>query len=144
MFEVLDRLPPDPILGLSAALMEDPNPNKVDLGVGVYKDEAGNTPVMAAVKQAETVLMANELSKAYLPPAGQPDINAAMLELLYGSSHPALTDNRLRIVQTPGGCGGLRLAGEELARFFSTENALRHDHKILTLRHCGVPALRLR
>jgi aspartate aminotransferase len=115
MFEVLDQLPPDPILGLSAALQDDPNPNKVDLGVGVYKNEAGNTPVMVAVKQAEASFMSGEHSKAYLPPAGEPATNQSVLSLIYGANHAALQENRLRIVQTPGGCGGLRLVGE-LAR----------------------------
>ena len=68
MFSALTPLPPDPILGLNAAFKKDPNPKKVDLGIGVYKDEDGNTPVMNAVKEAEKVILNSQITKAYIGP----------------------------------------------------------------------------
>ena len=63
MFDELDRLPPDPILGVTAAFRRDTSPLKVDLGVGVYRDDLGNTPVPAAVREAERALLAAQTTK---------------------------------------------------------------------------------
>ncbi|MFD1216464.1 amino acid aminotransferase [Microbulbifer celer] len=112
MFDHLNSLPADPILGLLATYRADENPNKIDLGVGVYKDEAGHTPVLQAVKQAETRLLQSEETKAYVGPAGTPGFNTAMQELVLGAGHPALVANRVRSAQTPGGCGALRVLAE--------------------------------
>ena len=112
MFDHLNSLPADPILGLLAAYRADENPNKIDLGVGVYKDEAGHTPVLQAVKEAETRLLQGEETKAYIGPAGTPGFNSAMQELVLGAGHPALLANRVRSAQTPGGCGALRVLAE--------------------------------
>ncbi|SDZ84938.1 aromatic amino acid transaminase [Microbulbifer marinus] len=112
MFEHLSSLPPDPILGLLASYRADDNPNKIDLGVGVYKDEAGHTAVLQAVKEAETRLLQSEETKAYIGPAGTPGFNTAMQELILGAEHPALLAGRVRSAQTPGGCGALRVLAE--------------------------------
>lgn len=112
MFEPLAPLPADPILGLMALYQQDPNPHKVDLGVGVYKDEQGQTPVLASIKQAEQRLLEQEASKAYVGPAGSLEFNARMAELLFGVDHCLLRDDRLVLIQTPGGCGALRVAAE--------------------------------
>ena len=112
MFQSLKSLPPDPILGLTAAFKQENNPNKVDLGIGVYKDEKGNTPVMTAVKQAEQAILNSQLTKAYLGPMGSPEYNRAIAKLILGKD---LLDNlggRRVTIQTPGGCGGLRIAAE--------------------------------
>ena len=82
MFQSIQPLPPDPILGLSAAYRADTNPRKVDLGVGVYKDAAGNTPVMRAVKKAEEKLLNTQASKAYVGPTGFADYNDAVARML--------------------------------------------------------------
>ncbi|AMX02385.1 amino acid aminotransferase [Microbulbifer thermotolerans] len=116
MFEQLNSLPPDPILGLLASYRADENPNKIDLGVGVYKDEAGHTPVLQAVKEAETRLLQSEETKAYIGPAGTPGFNAAMQELILGADHPVLRAGRVRSAQTPGGCGALRVLAEFVNR----------------------------
>ncbi|MDB3993084.1 aspartate/tyrosine/aromatic aminotransferase [Gammaproteobacteria bacterium] len=119
MFQSLKSLPPDPILGLTAAFKQENNPNKVDLGIGVYKDEKGNTPVMTAVKQAEQAILNSQLTKAYLGPMGSPEYNSAIAKLILGID---LLDNlggRRVTIQTPGGCGGLRIAAE----FIYTANA---------------------
>lgn len=112
MFESLQRLPADPILGVSAAYRADNSPTKVDLSVGVYKDAQGHTPVMGAVKAAEKFLLDTEDSKAYLSPAGNPGFNRAIGELLLGPEHVAVAQQRVATVQTAGGCGALRSAAE--------------------------------
>jgi len=116
MFESLPLLAADPILGLSIAYANDTNPNKVDLGVGVYKNDAGITPIMKAVAEAEKLRIARETSKAYTPPAGYPGANEAVTTLVYGADHPAVTAKRVRTIQTPGGCGALRVAAELIQR----------------------------
>lgn len=116
MFASLPLLPPDPILGLSAAYQADPNPQKVDLGVGIYKDDAGRTPIMTAVAKAEQLRFNNEISKVYTAPAGYPGANEAAMHLGFGTEHPAVQGQRVRTIQTPGGCGALRVAAEFVKR----------------------------
>ena len=116
MFETLPLLPADPILGLSIAYAKDTNPLKVDLGVGVYKNDAGVTPIMAAVAEAEKIRFKQETTKAYTPPAGYPGANEASVKLVFGKDHVAVEANRVRTVQTPGGCGALRVAAELIQR----------------------------
>ncbi len=116
MLDLLPQLPADPILGLSQAFAQDDNPDKVDLGVGVYKDETGQTPILAAVIAAERQRLQQETSKAYTNPAGYPGANAAVNQLLLGQSHTAMADSRVRTIQTPGGCGALRVAAELIQR----------------------------
>lgn len=116
MFEVLPALAPDPILGLSAAFRADTNPNKIDLGVGVYKDEQGNTPIVGAVAQAQLRLLESETSKTYITPQGVQGYIDGMLELLLGKGNQAVLGNRVAAVQAPGGCGALRILAELLKR----------------------------
>ena len=116
VFEVLPALAPDPILGLSAAFRADTNPNKIDLGVGVYKDEQGNTPIVGAVAQAQARLLESETSKTYITPQGVQGYIDGMLELLLGKGNPAVLANRVAAVQAPGGCGALRILAELLKR----------------------------
>lgn len=112
MFEQLETLPADPILGLMALHKNDANPRKVDLGVGVYRDDSGNTPVLEAVKQAEARVLAAQTSKVYVGPAGNESFNDGMATLLLGAGSPVLRDARATFLQTPGGCGALRVAAE--------------------------------
>jgi aspartate aminotransferase len=116
MFAALQAYPPDPILRLIAEFRADPRPDKVDLGVGVYKDELGRTPIMAAVKAAEHRILEAEDSKAYIGPAGVPEFNAAIQRLVFGGGHPVLVASRAATVLTPGGCGALRVGAELLKR----------------------------
>jgi len=111
MFQHIEKAPPDAILGVTAAFRADPAPNKVDLGVGVYKDETGATPIPQAVLKAQSAVMAAETTKAYLGPIGNPAFNTAMAQLVLGDTYGALKD-RLALVQTPGGSGALRMAAE--------------------------------
>jgi aspartate aminotransferase len=109
VLEHLDRLPLDPILGLMAAFRADTDSRKVDLGVGVYRDESGETPVMQAVRDAQQALFERETTKTYVAAAGNAGFNEAMARLVFGAEHPALASGRLRTIQAPGGCGALRL-----------------------------------
>ena len=111
MFSNLKKLPPDPILGLSVKYKADSNPEKIDLGAGIYKDAAGHTPVLGCVKTAEAFRTANEPSKAYLGSAGSPLFNEKITGLNRGD-HRVIGENRVRTVSTPGGTGALRIAGE--------------------------------
>lgn len=112
MLESLKRLPDDPILGLAAACRADPNPNKVDLTVGIYMDEQGLCPVFEAVHQAQQGLMTEETTKAYMPPAGDTAFNIGMQKLVLGEDSSALADGRVGSIQAPGGCGALRIGAE--------------------------------
>jgi aspartate/tyrosine/aromatic aminotransferase len=116
MFEQLEMAPPDAILGLTEAFKKDPNPEKVNLGVGVYKDEQGTTPVLACVTEAERRMLEVGATKSYLPISGSADYARVVQGLLLGSQHPIVTEKRAVTVQTPGGTGGLRVAGEFVAR----------------------------
>ena len=123
MFERLDRLSPDPILGLMAAFRADNDPRKVDLGVGVYRNDQGDTPVLKAVHQAEQAVLARQTTKSYVAAAGNPGFNQSMERLVFGEDHPALKSGRVRTIQAPGGCGALRL-GAELIRAASPESVV--------------------
>ena len=116
MFEVLPQLAPDPILGLSASFREDTNPAKIDLGVGVYKDEQGNTPIMTSVAKAQQILLERETSKTYITPQGHQGYIDGMLKLLLGENSKVMLADRVAAVQAPGGCGALRILSELLAR----------------------------
>ncbi|MBU1311085.1 MAG: aspartate/tyrosine/aromatic aminotransferase [Gammaproteobacteria bacterium] len=112
MFAQLQPVATDPILGLMAAYKEDPNPNKVDLGVGVYKDEQGHTAVLKCVKQAEALRLKQEDSKTYIGMAGDLSFNGHIEKLAFGIGHQVLLANRVTTAHTPGGTGALRVAAE--------------------------------
>ncbi|REL25138.1 aspartate/tyrosine/aromatic aminotransferase [Thalassotalea euphylliae] len=111
MFGSLKPRPADPILGLLAKYREDENPQKIDLGVGVYKDEAGHTAILDCVKKAEKHRLDTEDTKVYIGPTGSPLFNEKMAKLIFGE-HQVLANNRARTVSTPGGTGALRVAAE--------------------------------
>ena len=113
MFEELQPAKADAILGLIAEHRDDPRPEKIDLGVGVYRNAAGVTPVLDVVKTAERQLLETQDSKAYIGTAGAPSFNTAMQALTFGSSAPV---DRLMTIQTPGGSGSLRVAAGLMQR----------------------------
>ncbi len=113
MFESLQAAPADVILGLIAEHRDDPRPEKIDLGVGVYRNAAGETPILDVVKKAEHRLVGTQTSKAYIGTAGDLEFNAAMQELAFAD---AVADDRLGTIQTPGGSGSLRVAAGLLLR----------------------------
>ena len=112
MFGSLKAMPSDPILGLLTKYRNDNNPNKVDLGVGVYKNEAGHTAVLNCVKKAELHRNKTEDSKVYIGPTGSELFNVEMTKLIFGTEHKILRDNRSRTISTPGGTCALRVAAE--------------------------------
>ncbi len=116
MFENLKPVAIDPILGLMVAFKADNRAEKIDLGVGVYQDDRGRTPVMASVKEAESRLMELETTKSYQGMAGDPDYNQRMMELLLGKDHNTLSSGRVRSIQAPGGSGALRVGAEVIRR----------------------------
>ncbi|WOH36063.1 amino acid aminotransferase [Thalassotalea fonticola] len=111
MFGNLTALPADPILGLLAKYRIDQNPNKIDLGVGVYKNEAGHTAILDCVKAAEKFRLDTEDTKVYIGPTGSASFNDEMAKLAFGE-HDVIAQNRVRTVSTPGGTGALRVAAE--------------------------------
>ncbi len=113
MFETLKAAPPDAILALAAVFRSDPRPEKLDLGVGVYRDAEGRTPVMAAVREAERRLHETQATKAYVGLTGDQAYNAAMTQMVLGAEAPG---DRIRAVQTPGGSGALRVLADLLRR----------------------------
>jgi aspartate aminotransferase len=115
LFQQLARLKEDSILGLMARFREDPSPDKVDLGVGVFRDLTGNTPVLDCIKSAERAVLAAQTTKSYVAAAGRAEFNSQVAALVLGPAHAALREGRARVLQTPGGCGALRV-GAELAR----------------------------
>jgi len=104
----------DPMLTLLAQLRSDNRPDKIDLGIGVYRTEDGKTPVMASVKAAEEVLVRHQASKDYLSPEGDPGFLTYLAPVVLGETHAA--DPRIAGIQSPGGTGALRLAAALIAR----------------------------
>lgn len=115
LFQHLDRLNPDAILGLMARFRADPSPQKVDLGVGVFRDLNGNTPILECVRRAEQTVLDAQSTKSYVAAAGRAEFNEAVEQLVLGAAHGARGARRVRTAQTPGGCGALRV-GAELIR----------------------------
>lgn len=116
MFETINPAPEDSILGLTVAFQKDSNPNKINLGVGVYKDGNGQTPVLATVKEAEERLLRSEATKSYLPIDGLAAYAALSQQIVFGSGHDILAAGRAATVQTPGGTGALRVAADFVRR----------------------------
>ena len=114
MLSTLSVLPPDPILGLAATCRADTNPDKIDLTVGIYMDENGICPVFEAVQMAQRALIAEEVTKAYLPAAGDQMFLDQMKGLVFGDELVG-DGQHITAIQTPGGCGAIRIASEVLA-----------------------------
>ena len=116
MFQNLEPLPPDAIIGIMALFRQDDDPRKVDLSVGVYQDENGNTPVLECVRRAEQQLLEEQTTKSYVGIAGNAGFNESMEAMLFGEDHSARQAGRVASVQTPGGSGGLSVAGHLIVR----------------------------
>ncbi len=116
MFATIERLPADPILGLIEAFEKDTNPNKIDLGVGVYRNEQGITPILQSVKEAEALLITRETTKSYIGSHGDPLFAQVLLPLIFGEGSSVLAQQRASLTQAPGGTGALRLAADFIHR----------------------------
>ncbi|WXL27563.1 amino acid aminotransferase [Ectopseudomonas mendocina] len=113
-FQQIEKVPGDPIFGLQELYKNDPASSKMELALGVYKDEHGNTPVLDVVKRAEQHLLEHETSKSYIGSHGDPLFNQLITRLVLGDNNPLL-DQRAAATQAPGGTGALRLAAEFIA-----------------------------
>lgn len=116
MFEKISAAPADPILGLTEEFKNDPRSEKINLGVGIYKNESGNTPVLATVKKAEAILLEKETTKSYLSIPGTAEYGLAVQQLLFGADSSIISDKRAKTAQAPGGTGALRVAAEFIKR----------------------------
>ncbi|MGO2342355.1 amino acid aminotransferase [Vibrio litoralis] len=116
MFEKVPAAPADPILGLTEEFKNDSRATKINLGVGIYKNEEGQTPVLATVKKAEAALLESEKTKSYLTIEGTAEYGAAVQKLLFGADSKIVTDKLAKTAQAPGGTGALRVAGEFIKR----------------------------
>ena len=117
MWKEVEAAPADPILGLTEAFKNDPNPRKVNLGVGVYKDNKKKTPILKCIKEAERRLIETENSKGYLPIPGDPSYAASVAKLLFGADSEVLASGRSACLHTPGGTGALRVGANLLKQF---------------------------
>ncbi|EIO3980109.1 aspartate/tyrosine/aromatic aminotransferase [Vibrio vulnificus] len=116
MFEKVVAAPADPILGLTEEFKKDPRAEKINLGVGIYKTEQGETPVLATVKKAEAALVETEKTKSYLTIEGTAEYALAVQKLLFGADAELINTQRAKTAQAPGGTGALRVAGEFIKR----------------------------
>ena len=115
-FDAIGRVPGDPILGLMEAYASDTNPHKFDLGVGVYKDAQGLTPILQSVKLAEQRLVDRQTTKTYIGGHGDAAFGKVINELVLGADSALLAHQRAGATQTPGGTGALRLSADFIAR----------------------------
>ncbi|HHS7809403.1 TPA: amino acid aminotransferase [Pseudomonas putida] len=115
-FDAIGRVPGEPILGLMEAYAQDTNPRKFDLGVGVYKDAQGLTPIPEAVKIAEARLVESQDTKTYIGGHGNPLFGKVINELVLGADSKLIAEQRAGATQTPGGTGALRLAADFIAQ----------------------------
>src|SRR5688572_446130 len=112
----VEMAPKDPILGVTETYNADPNPQKVNLGVGVYFDDSGKVPVLQAVRTAEQKLAETAMPRNYLPIDGLQAYNKAVQEVVFGADNKAVKSGRIVTVQTLGGTGGLKVGADYLRR----------------------------
>jgi aromatic-amino-acid transaminase len=115
-FAAVDMAPRDPILGVTEAYNADPNPKKVNLGVGVYTNDEGKVPVLECVRRVEQRLAENAAPRNYLPIDGLRTYDRVVQEVLFGAENPLLATGRVVTVQTLGGTGGLKVGADLLRR----------------------------
>ena len=117
LFSAIEMAPRDPILGITEAFNADTNPNKVNLGVGVYADDNGKVPLLECVKRAEATLIATDTPRTYLPIEGLAAYDKAVQELVFGAGSAVITEKRAITAQAVGGTGALKLGADFLKRF---------------------------
>ena len=127
MFEHVDAYPGDPILTLNEQFQADPRTAKVNLSIGIYFDDAGRLPVMAAVRQAEAALLQQIGPKPYQAMSGAANYRQAVQHLLFGAQHEAVTGGRIATIQTLGGSGALKIGADFLKRFFGNASVWVSD-----------------
>jgi aromatic-amino-acid transaminase len=120
MFEKVIAAPADPILGLTEEFKKDSRAEKINLGVGIYKNEQGQTPVLATVKKVEAALLETEKTKSYLTIEGTAEYGLAVQKLLFGADSDVVASKRAKTAQAPGGTSALRVAGEFIKRHLNS------------------------
>ena len=127
LFSRVEMAPRDPILGLNEQFAADPNPNKVNLGIGVYTDAEGKLPLLACVKAAEAQLAQAPKPRGYLPIDGIAAYDKAVQGLVFGADSEAVTSGRVATVQALGGTGGLKVGADFLKRLNPNAQVLISD-----------------
>ena len=127
MFAHIPAFAGDPILSLNEDFQKDPRPNKVNLSIGIYFDDAGKIPVMDAVRRAESMIVARGGPKPYLPMEGAANFRSAVQALLFGAGHEAVTSHRVATIQSVGSSGGLKMGADFIARYFPGSNVWVSD-----------------
>ena len=118
MFKHIPPFGGDPILSLNEDFQKDPRPNKINLSIGIYFDDAGRIPVMSSVKRAEALVVAKGGPKPYLPIEGAANFRSAVQQLLFGAGHEAVTSGRVATIQSVGSSGGLKVGADFINRYF--------------------------
>ena len=118
MFQHVDMYAGDPILSLVDTFKKDPRAEKVNLGIGIYYDDAGNIPVLPSVQQAETAIAQSVIPRVYLPMEGSPAYRTAIQHLLFGENNPVLKAGRIASIQSLGGSGALKVGADFLHKYF--------------------------
>ena len=119
MWKDIEAAPADAILGLTEAFKKDTNPKKVNLGVGVYKDDDGATPILNCIKKAERLLVDQQSTKGYLPIPGDAEYGLGVQKLLFGEDNDVIQSKRASTIHSPGGTGGLRVGADLINKFKS-------------------------
>ncbi|VVT56700.1 uncharacterized protein SAPINGB_P005221 [Magnusiomyces paraingens] len=140
--------PPDAILGITEAFKKDQFPQKINVGVGAYRDDAGQPFVLSSVLEAEKRVLDQNLNKEYAPITGIPSFTSGAAELAYGEFSPVITQNRLAITQSISGTGALRIGADFVSRFFGKKkiyipNPTWANHKNI-FRDAGMEAVSYR
>ena len=117
MFQHVEPFAGDPILSLNEDFQKDPRPNKINLSIGIYFDDAGRIPVLESVRRAEAQVVAKAGPKPYLPIEGAANFRNAVQQLLFGATHEAVTSGRVATLQSVGSSGGLKVGADFLARW---------------------------
>ena len=127
LFTAVEMAPRDPILGITEQFVADTNPNKVNLGVGVYYDDNGKLPLLQCVQAAEKTMMNTPKARGYLPIDGIAAYDAAVKSLVFGADSEPVTSGRIATVQAIGGTGGLKIGADFLKKFNPDAKVLISD-----------------
>ena len=127
LFSAVEMAPRDPILGLTEQFNADANPQKVNLGVGVYFDDNGKLPLLQCVQEAEKLMMAAPKPRGYLPINGPPAYTDAVKKLVFGDASAALQEGRIATIQALGGTGALKVGADFLRRIAPGAKVLVSD-----------------
>ena len=118
MFQHIPPFGGDPILSLNEDFQKDPRPDKINLSIGIYFDDAGRIPVLESVRRAEAFVVAKGAPKPYLPIEGAANFRLGVQHLLFGTQHEAVLNGRIATIQSVGSSGGLKVGADFIAQHF--------------------------